>query len=60
MQRSETLTMTRAEWRKADPDSKAVEAGQHWILQRRDGETYLCPVVIADKPTTTPTRRAKK
>lgn len=28
MQQGEPLTMTRAEWRKADPDTKAVEGGQ--------------------------------
>ena len=37
MQQGEPLTMTRAEWRKADPDTKAVEGGQHWLLVRRDG-----------------------
>ena len=61
MQQGEPLTMTRAEWRKSDPDKKSVEGGQHWLLVRRDGETYLCPVVIvrrAEQPRHT-TRRTK-
>ena len=40
---------------------QAVEGGQHWLLVRRDGETYLCPVVIvrqAEQPRHT-TRRTK-
>lgn len=61
MKQGEQLTMTPAEWRKADPDTKAVEGGQRWLLVRRDGEIYLCPVVLARQasPNRSTTRRTK-